>query len=111
MTYRHSAGQPVYAPNSYGGPRAAGNGSEPTWAVEAGEIGRYAYEQHADDDDFVQARALYGEVMDETDRKHLLLNISAHVRDGVTGDVQKRVVEYWSQVDAGLGARIASALA
>jgi catalase len=110
MTYRDAGSQPVYAPNSYGGPQAVDDGSQPTWAVEAGELGRYAYELHAEDDDFIQARALYREVMDESDREHLMLNIAVHASDHVSGDVQRRVVAYWSQVDAELGARIAVAL-
>ena len=34
------------------------------------EIGRYAYEKHAGDDDFVQPRTLINDVMSETDREH-----------------------------------------
>src|SRR3982074_3001581 len=56
MTYRHAGTQPVYAPNSYGGPQADPSKELPTWAVDAAELGRYAYEKHADDDDFVQPR-------------------------------------------------------
>ena len=54
MRYRHSAAQPVYAPNSYGGPTADARLAEPTWHVDAGEVGRYAYKPHAEDDDFGQ---------------------------------------------------------
>jgi len=110
MTYRHAGAQPIYAPNSYGGPHAVDDGSQPSWAVEAGEIGHYAYEQHADDDDFVQAGALYRDVMDDCDREHLVLNIAAHASEGVSADVQQRVVAYWSAVDPQLGARVADAL-
>src|SRR4051794_38236039 len=54
MTYRHAGAQPVYAPNSYGGPVADPSSEPPTWWVEAGELGRYAYDKHAEDDDFIQ---------------------------------------------------------
>ena len=111
MTYRHAGGQPVYAPNSRGGPQADPVAAQPGWWVEAGEIGRYAYEQHRDDDDFVQAGTLYRDVMTPTDREHLVTNIVAHASEGVTPEVQGRVVEYWTQVDAELGARVASGLA
>ena len=84
MTYRHAGSQPVYAPNSYGGPQADPSKELPTWWVEAAEIGRYAYEKHADDDDFVQPRALYRDVMGQTDRDHLVTNIVAHASDGVS---------------------------
>src|SRR5918999_726985 len=89
MTYRHAGAQPVYAPNSYGGPQADPSKELPTWWVEAGELGRYAYDLHAEDDDFGQAGALYRDVMDATDRDHLVTNIVAHASDGVSTDVQK----------------------
>ena len=54
MTFRNPGAQPVYSPNSYGGPQADASNELPTWWVEAGEIGRYAYELHRDDDDFVR---------------------------------------------------------
>ena len=72
MTYRHAGSQPVYAPNSYGGPQADPSKELPTWWVEAGEMGRYEYEPHADDDDFVQAGTLYRDVMNDIDRDHLV---------------------------------------
>src|SRR6201990_2658959 len=59
MTYRHSGAQPVYAPNSYGGPAAdPPQGAEITWSVAGDEVGRYANAKHAEDDDFVQPRRL-----------------------------------------------------
>jgi catalase len=110
MAFTHSGSQPVYAPNSYGGPRAEPITERPTWWVEAAEIGRYAYEAHADDDDFVQARTLYRDVMDEPERDHLLTNITAHASDGVAPGVMRRVVEYWAAVDRELGAKVAVGL-
>jgi catalase len=110
MTFRDPGAQPIYAPNSYGGPVADPAKASPSWWVEAGELGRYAYQAHRDDDDFAQAGALYRDVMDATDREHLVTNIVAHAADGVTPAVQARVVEYWTGVDAGLGARVASGL-
>ena len=110
MAYRHSGSQPVYAPNSYGGPQADPGAEQPTWWVEAGEIGRYAYELHADDDDFGQAGALYRNAMSDVDRDHLVTNIVAHAGAGVSPDVLGRVVEYWTAVDPALGARVATGL-
>jgi catalase len=110
MTYRHAGDQPVYAPNSYGGPQADPAKEPPTWWVEAGEVGRYAYEKHRDDDDFVQPRALYRDVMSDEDRDHLVTNIVAHASDGVSDDVQRRVIGYWTNVDPELGARVAGGL-
>src|SRR3954466_6442649 len=110
MTYRHAGSQPPYSPNSYGGPEADPSKELPTWWSEAAEIGRYAYEKHAADDDFVQPRALYRDVMSDTDRRHLVENIVAHAGAGVSDDVQRRVVEYWTNVDPQLGAGVAAGL-
>jgi catalase len=110
MTLRHSGAQPVYAPNSYGGPVADPAKELPTWWVEPGEIGRYDQTKHRDDDDFAQPRALYRDVMDDTDRDHLVGNIVAHASDHVSTDVQRRVVEYWTNVAPELGARVAAGL-
>jgi catalase len=110
MTYRHNGTQPVYAPNSHGGPEADPAKELPTWWVDAREIGRFAYEKHAEDDDFVQPRALYREVMNDTDREHLASNIIGHASNRVSDDVQRRVIDYWTSVDANLGARVAAGL-
>jgi catalase len=110
MTYRDNGSQPVYAPNSYGGPQADPSSELPTWLVEAGEIGRYAYETHRDDDDFVQPRALYRDVMNDVDREHLASNIIGHASNDVSDEIQRRVVAYWTNVDLDLGARVAAGL-
>jgi catalase len=111
MTYRHAGTQPVYAPNSYGGPEADPQlAANVAWAVDSGELGRYAYAKHAQDDDFGQAGTLVRQVMDDTDRDHLVANIVGHASDHVTDDVQFRVIAYWTAVDASLGARIAEGL-
>ncbi|MGI9097419.1 MAG: catalase-related domain-containing protein [Solirubrobacteraceae bacterium] len=110
MTYRNPGAQPVYAPNSYGGPQADPAKALPSWWVEAAEIGRYAYEAHRDDDDFIQPGTLYRDVMTPTDRDHLVTNIVAHASAGVTPEVQRRVIEYWTNVDADLGSRVATGL-
>jgi catalase len=110
MAYRHAGSQPVYAPNSLGGPEADPGAEPPGWWVEAGQIGRYAYEKHRDDDDFLQARALYRGVMTPVDRDHLVENIVGHASDGVSPELQKRVVTYWTNVDPSLGAKVAAGL-
>jgi catalase len=111
MTYHHSGAQPVYAPNSYGGPMADPVGAaDVTWSVEGAEIGRYANAKHAEDDDFGQPRTLYNDVMSDVDRDHLVDNIVGHASDAVATSTQERVVAYWSAVDADLGARVASGL-
>ncbi|HEX4625886.1 MAG TPA: catalase-related domain-containing protein [Solirubrobacteraceae bacterium] len=111
MTYRHAGAQPVYAPNAKGGPVADPNaGVDVTWSVVGEELGRYPNARHRDDDDFVQPGTLYREVMDDTDREHLVDNVVEHASDEVTPETQLRVVAYWSAVDVDLGARVAAGL-
>jgi catalase len=99
------------APNSYGGPQADPSKELPTWWVEAGELGRYTYDKHRDDDDLLQPGTLYREVMSPPYREHLATNIVAHASDNVSHEVQERVIGYWAGVDADLGADDAAGLA
>jgi catalase len=111
MTFRHAGSQPVYAPNSFGGPQAESqHGSDLFWHVPEGELGRYAYEKHAEDDDFGQPGTMYREVMNDTDREHLVQNIVGHASNEVTSEMQARVIAYWSNVDVDLGRRVAAGL-
>jgi catalase len=112
MRYQHNGNQPVYAPNSYGGPNADPQRyRDPSWFVEAAEIMRTAYEAHKDDNDFIQPGTLYRQVMTPTDRDHLVDNIVGHLSQGVERFIQERAVnDYWTQVDPDLGARVAQGL-
>jgi catalase len=111
MRYAHSGNQPVYAPNSYLGPRADPvRYADPSWFVEAGEIVRSAATLHEEDNDFIQPGNLYREAMSATDRDHLVSNIVGHMGDGVERQVQERAVALWRQVDPTLGTRIAQGL-
>jgi catalase len=111
MTFHHAGAQPVYAPNSFGGPAADRDAAGTVhWEAEGGELGRYVYDRHKDDDDFGQAGTLYRTVMDDTDRDHLVDNIVEHAGDEVSTGVQQRVVAYWTSVDGDLGARVAEGL-
>jgi catalase len=103
---------PVYAPNSYGGPQAdPSHYADPAYEL-TGEIVRSAYKPHKDDTDFVQPGTMYREVMSETDQEHLLTNIIGHATHGpgLDPDVARRVGDYWRQVDPDLGANVAKAL-
>jgi catalase len=113
MRYHHSSGsQPVYAPNSYGGPRADPRRyQDPGWFVEAAEIMRTAYVAHKDDNDFVQPGLLYRQVMSPTDRGHLVDNLVWHLSQEVERFIQERAVnDYLTKVDPDLGARVAQGL-
>jgi catalase len=108
MAYRN-APDPVYAPNSFGGPQADPAVAEPSWDV-SGEIVRAAYTKHREDDDFGQAGTMYRKVLDADAQSRLVSNIAGHLGNGVTGDVLARALEYWRQVDDDLGTRVAKEL-
>jgi catalase len=109
MRYRHSGDQPVYAPNSFGGPAADPvRFPDPSWDV-SGEIVRTAYTLHSEDDDYGQPGTLVRNVLSDTDRDHLVHNITTHLKP-VQADIQRRSVEHWRKVDERLGDRIAEGL-
>jgi catalase/catalase-related immune-responsive protein len=72
----------------------------PTWLVERGEIARYAYNLHAEDDDFGHAGTLVRDVLDDAERDRMVSNIVGHVSQDVSVDVQGRMIGYWTSVDA-----------
>jgi catalase len=103
---------PVYAPNSKGGPRADGE-RYPTAEVwnASGEFIRAAYTRRKDDDDFGQAGTLVREVMDDAQRDRLVSTVVGHVSKVEVPLIRDRAVGYWRLVDATLGARVAAGLA
>lgn len=110
MRYRHNGNQPVYAPNSYGGPQADPERYADGGWYTSGEIMRSAYTLHAEDNDFGQAGTLYRKVLSATDRDHLVSNIVSHMSQGVERFIQERAVALWLQVDEELGTRIATGI-
>lgn len=62
---------------------------------------------HREDDDFIQPGTLVRQIMDDAARDRLVSNIVGHVKNGVEEPVLSRVFEYWRNVDAELGARVA----
>jgi catalase len=102
---------PVYAPNSKGGPKA-----DPERYPEAaiwragGDFIRAAYTKREEDDDFGQAGTLVRKVMDDAQRDRLVSNVVAHLKQGVSEPVLKRAFEYWRNIDKEVGDRIAKAV-
>jgi catalase len=103
-------GDPVYAPNSYGGPVADPDLYRGEDYQVSGEIIRSAYTKRRDDDDFVQPRALVEQVLSAEDRDHMVTNITGHIKAGVTPELLPRVIDYWTKVSPDLGARISKAV-
>jgi len=111
MRYENPA-DPVYAPNSYGGPQA-----NPALAGEVAssygvndEVVRAAYRLHPEDDDYGQPGTLVREVFDDDARARLVGNVAGHLRNGVSEPVLLRAFEYWRSVDKQIGDRIADAV-
>jgi catalase len=101
-----NASDPVYAPNSKGGPVAdPARAAEPLWHLD-GEMTRSASTLRLDDDDWGQAGTLVREVLDDDARDRLVSNAAGHLLDGVTEPVLLRAFQYWKNVDLSLGERI-----
>ena len=100
---------PVYAPNSYGGPSAQPDpGPEAgTWHSD-GDMIRSAYTLRPDDDDWSQAGKLVRDVMDDAARARLVDNVAGHLCDGVSEKVLQRAFDYWRNIDRETGDRIES---
>ena len=97
---------PVYAPNSMGGPQADPlRAAEVHWSSD-GDMVRAAYALRAEDDDWGQAGTLVREVLDDAARDRLAHNVIGHVSKGVREPVLSRVFEYWRAIDADLGKKI-----
>ena len=105
---RHqNPGDPVYVPNSKGGPHAdpAMTGPPASWYTD-GEIVRTAYTLRADDDDWGQARTMVRTVLDDAARTRLIGNIIAHLLNGVSPPVLTRTFAYLRNIDTDLGDRV-----
>ncbi len=98
---------PVYAPNSYGGPVADPVRTDDggTWAAD-GDMVRSAYTLHPQDDDWGQAGTLVREVLDDAARERLVTNVVGHLLNGVSEPVLLRAFDYWRNVDKNLGDQI-----
>jgi catalase len=101
-----NATDPVYAPNSYGGPRADSNrAAEVRWHTD-GDMLRAAYTLRPQDDDWRQAGTLVRDVLDGAARERLVGNIVGHLLNGVSEPVLQRSFEYWRNVDKALGDQV-----
>jgi len=97
-----------YEPNSRGGPEQTGEALDKPLEIH-GVAGAQAQEVHKDDNDFVQAGALY-RVMAEDARERLVANLAANfaqVRDQAVID---RCVSYLRSADKEYGDRVEKAV-
>jgi catalase len=106
-----SVTDPVYAPNSYGGPAADPSATDQAglWASD-GEMVRSAYTLRSEDDDFGQAGTMVRQVLDDDARERLVTNVAGHLAQGVSDKVLARAFEYWKNIDQQIGERIEQAV-
>jgi catalase len=102
---------PVYAPNSYGGPQADPSQTDNAglWAAD-GDMVRSAYTPRPDDDDYGQAAAQVRQVLDDDARERLVSNVAGHLSEGVSDEVLTRAFEYWKNIDQDIGERVEKAV-
>jgi catalase len=102
----NGGGGPNYWPNSFGRPGPDPKAGEPPFDL-SGKAGRHAFTHP--NDDFVQAGNLYRNVMNETDKEHLIGNIVGHL-----GKAQKRIqlrqTAIFFKADQDYGRRVAKGL-
>jgi catalase len=101
---------PVYAPNSYGGPQAdPQRAAEVHWYTD-GEMVRAANTLREADDDYGQASIMVRDVLDDAARDRLVSNVAGHLLNGVSEKVLLRAFEYWKNIDKETGEKIEAAV-
>ena len=105
-TDANGAGGPNYYPNTFGGAVPDAGAAEPNLSV-TGATGRFEYAHP--NDDYEQSRSLFADVMDDTDRDHLIANIAGHL-GGAQERIQLRQTALFYRVDPDYGTRVAEAI-
>jgi catalase len=98
-----------YEPNSHDGPAETGAPYDLAYDV-SGSVGPRGLVGHAEDDDFVQAGALF-RVMQEDGRGRLANNIAGGHAQVSRQDVIDRSIEHFREADAEYGRRVAEGVA
>jgi catalase len=98
--------RPNYYPNSFGGPEPSPDASDPAFEV-SGEAARQPYAHP--NDDFFQSGELYRRVMTDSDRDHLIGNITTHLCNAQKR-IQLRQAAIFYKADAEYGRRVAEGL-
>ena len=98
-----------YEPNSYGGPAETGEADGLHFSL-SGSTGTSGLPHHAEDDDFVQAGALY-RLMPEDAKVRLIDNLAAGLSQVSREDVIERSISYFANADDDYGRRLAARVA
>ena len=99
---------PVYAPNSKGGPAADSEHNQPVGWYADGDMVRAAYTLHPEDDDFGQAGTWSARSWTTRPVSGWSATSPATCSTAVTEPVLQRAFEYWRNVDKALGDRVES---
>ncbi|CAG0890171.1 unnamed protein product [Darwinula stevensoni] len=105
MSIDNQPGAPNYYPNSFSGPRDVPQHREHSFQVSA-DVARY---NSSDDDNFTQPGIFYREVLNAEERKRLVENIAAHIKDAQYF-IQERAIANFSKADPDYGRGIKEAL-
>lgn len=97
-----------YEPNSYDG-AVQTNVSSGLGVPLTGTTGTYVPERHAEDNDFVQAGALY-RLMSEDARERLVANLAGSLAQVSREDIIARCISYFRNADEEYGGRVAHAV-
>ncbi len=98
-----------YEPNSHDGPAETGAAYELGYDA-SGSVDSHGLSRHAEDDDFVQAGALY-RLISEDAKQRLIANLAGSLARVSRPDVIERSVEYFRRADPDYGRRLAEAVA
>jgi catalase len=102
---------PVYAPNSFGGPKAdTERAAEATGWHTDGELMRSAYARRADDDDFSQAGELVRRVFNDAQRARLVQTLVGQYRQIRVAEIRERFFWYWNNIDPNTTAKVRRAV-
>lgn len=101
----NQGGGPNYEPNSLGGPTEDKSYKWSQFKVD-GLIGRHDHKNNHPNDDYEQPRTLFRKVFSETDRNHLIENISGDLGK-CRKDIKERMVKHFLKIDQEYGSRIA----
>lgn len=98
-----------YEPNSYDQPKATGESYDFHLSL-TGSTGPQAHPYHRENDDFVQAGALYG-VMKPEERERLINNIAHGLAQVSRADVIERSISYFARAHEEFGRKLKDAVA
>lgn len=97
---------PNYEPNTFGGPKEDARFAWHKYPVQ-GEVGRYKY-QHPNTP-YEQPRVLWNKVFSETDRQHLIKNLSGPLSQA-NRDIQEGFLAHIYKIDPDYGNRLSKAI-